>query len=637
MVIPGSAFYSWGVEPNPTTSASQRAADEAPLRRLGPIPIPADLTLAGTWLRDRLDPPRFSYRRTSWLFLRALGAIYTIAFIGLVLQLQPLLGADGLLPVSLFLERVAAGADNPWWQVPSLLWFDHSDAFMMGLAWLGVAGSLLLLLGHANVVQLVTLWMLYSSFVNVGQLFYGYGWEILLLETGFLAAFLVPLWRGGWHERSHTPSRAVLWLLRWVLFRVMFGAGLIKLRGDACWWDLSCLLYHYETQPIPNPLSPYIHHLPVLFHQAGVLFNHLLEVAVPFLLIGPPRVRWLAGGLMLSFQALLILSGNLCWLNYLTVVLCITCFDDRVWDHLLRRFDSVQRWWSRPPAATPASHARRLTTGALGLLVAGLSLGPVSNLLSTQQAMNTSFDRLHLVNTYGAFGHIGKVRREIILLGTLDPVPGPDSEWVEYEFKCKPGDPDRRPCFLSPYHLRLDWQMWFATMADYRTQPWFVHFVYKLLHADAGALSLLDDDPFDGQRPTAIRADLFEYHFAAPGSAAYWERERVGTYLPILRAADPQLQRAIEGFGWDLLSRLSVVLPAPLPPTRTRTSPRRNSRPIPLQHRQRTTVETIIDSLAASTTSSQARRRRHCVAFQQQAGSVVVLTERIRDFFCRLQ
>jgi hypothetical protein len=530
------------------------------------------LFAAGSWLRHHLDPPELSYVGTYWFFLRALGAVYTVAFLGLALQLQPLLGDNGLLPVSIFLERISAASNTPWLQVPSFMWLGHSDGFMLSLAWIGVALSLGLLAGYAHVAQMLALWMLYSSFVNVGQLFYGYGWEILLLEVGFLSIFMVPLCRRGGSGRiwgtsgrygsatEPPPSKAVLWLLRWVLFRIMFGAGLIKLRGDACWWDLTCLLYHYETQPIPNPLSPFFHALPDSFHKAGVLFNHLVEVAVPFLLIGPPRIRWLAGGLMLGFQALLILSGNLCWLNYITVVLCLTCFDDRVWQYLLGRFGRLSRWWLQTvrartnSASAAASRGRRITVGGLCLLVAYLSIGPVGNLLSTRQAMNTSFDRLHLVNTYGAFGHIGKVRREIIILGTLDPNPGPSSDWVEYEFKCKPGDPGRRPCIVSPYHLRLDWQIWFAAMADYRSQPWFVHFVYKLLHADSGALGLLDTDPFDGRRPTAIRADLYEYHLAPLRSDVFWQRQAIGVYLPMLRADDPQLQQAIEGLGWSLLS-----------------------------------------------------------------------------------
>ena len=214
-----------------------------------------------------------------------------------------------------------------------------------------------------------------------------------------------------------------------------------------------------------------------------------------------------------------------------------------------------------------------------------LSLVPVANMLSPAQVMNASFDPLRLVNTYGAFGHIGRERLEIVLLGTLDAVPDADADWREYAFPCKPGDPLRRPCVVSPYHLRLDWQMWFAAMSDYRTQPWLVHLVYKLLHAEPGALSLLAADPFDGRRPRFIRADLYRYRFAgrddgegfAParegdgGLQPWWERERLGPYLPPLSARDPGLLRVIASFGWPLLSPAgpggdAAALAAPVTP-----------------------------------------------------------------------
>jgi hypothetical protein len=435
------------------------------------------------------------------------------------------------------------------------MWISAADGFMVGLAWTGVLLSVALLLGYATGIHLLGLWILYSSFVNVGQLFYGYGWEILLLEAGFLSVFLCPLVRDGWRHPA-APERAVLWLFRWLLFRVMFGAGLIKLRGDPCWLDLTCLLYHYETQPIPNPVSPFLHALPNFVHRLGVAYNHLVEVVVPVLLLAPVRVRRVAGGLTVLFQLLLIVSGNLSWLNYLTLALCVSCFDDACMRRVLPAWIVVRERGAAVIAGATVSAAprpRRIAVGLLVAVVSVLSLSPVINMLSPGQVMNTSFDSLHLVNTYGAFGHIGKVRREVILLGTLDEAADDRAHWREYEFPCKPGDPSRAPCVVSPYHYRLDWQIWFAAMADYRSQPWLVHLVYKLLHADAGALGLLAGDPFGGRRPRWIRADLYEYEFAPLGDDGWWRRRRLGVYLPPLSAGSPALRRIIEGFGWPLL------------------------------------------------------------------------------------
>ena len=492
---------------------------------------------------------RSSYDLSRSFFLRALGLVYAVAFWAALRQSAPLIGGDGLLPAHLFLDRLRQSHDSAWdafWTAPSLFWLAASDATLTALAATGLGASLVLVAGKFRAPLLGLLWLLYMSIYQVGQLFYGYGWEILLLETGFLSIFLVPLWR------TATPApTALIWLCRWLLFRLMFGAGLIKLRGDACWLDLTCLLYHYETQPIPNPLSWYLHQLPPWIHQGGVLFNHLVEVVVPFFYFARRRLRHIAGLLTIAFQTLLILSGNLAFLNYLTLVLCIPLFDDRALEPLV-----PTRWRAGAPAPARLRPARRLVTAALVLLVALLSIQPVVNLLSPRQAMNRSFDALHLVNTYGAFGHIGKERREVVIQGTYDLVIDENTQWSDYEFKHKPGALDRRPSLVAPYQPRLDWQIWFAAMSDYRRQPWLVHLVYKLLIDDVGAQSLLGPHPFTQGPPAFIRAELYQYRFTRPadGTSAWWVRHRLGPYLPPLSASDPGLLRVLDSFGWPLKS-----------------------------------------------------------------------------------
>ena len=346
----------------------------------------------------------------------------------------------------------------------------------------------------------------------------------------------------------------------------MFGAGLIKLRGDPCWWELTCLEYHYETQPIPNPISWYLHQAPSWFHMLGVAFNHLVELVAPFLIFGPRRVRMIGGLSIAIFQVLLIVSGNLSWLNHLTLALCLACFDDDHWRQLLPARFSRARFSLRPrlrggghdiiaddgPAGRPS--ARRLIRYGLVLVVVYLSIDPVANMVSSRQLMNSSFDPFRIVNTYGAFGSVGKVRREVILEGTLDKVLSESTQWREYEFDCKPGDPGRAPCFVSPYHHRLDWQIWFAAMSDYRTQPWLVHLVYKLLIGDAEVGGLLARLPFGEQPPTYIRAVLYEYRFTDFDDASdnWWQRQRVREYLPPLAADNPSLIGVLRSFGWPV-------------------------------------------------------------------------------------
>jgi hypothetical protein len=493
-----------------------------------------------------------SYWLTRVFFLRLLGFVYFIAFFSLSRQLGPLIGANGLLPAHLYLDQIAAMSGGGWaalQAVPTLLWLHSADWFMYVLCYLGVALALALLAGHSSAVLLFLLWSLYLSLYHVGQIFYGYGWEILLLETGFLAIFLCPLVRGGLLPLSTPPPRAVFWLLRWVLFRVMFGAGLIKLRGDSCWLDLTCMIYHYETQPIPNPISWYLHQLPPIVHQAEVLLTHLVELVVPWFIFGPRRLRRSAGIVLALFQLLLIASGNLSWLNWLTLALCFACFDDDV----LRRISPrrlVQRWQTLGEGEEGLVH--KTAVYGLTVVVILLSIYPVINMVSPTQVMNQSFGSLHLVNTYGAFGHVGKERFEVVLQGTYDTTLDAATQWREYEFKCKPGDVQRRPCIVSPYHYRLDWQIWFAAMSDYARNPWLVHLVYKLLQDDEGALSLLDASPFDQGPPRFIRAELYRYQFTqlGDGNEAWWERQHVRSYLPPLALGNRALLRVIDSFGW---------------------------------------------------------------------------------------
>ena len=499
------------------------------------------------------SPVPTTYWLTRFVFLRILGLLYLVAFVIVLRQFRPLAGEHGLLPAPQFLQAVAATYGHgaaAFFRVPTLFWLDATDSAFLAGAWAGIALSSCVLMGLANVPILAALWFLYMSFVHVGQLFYGYGWEMLLLEAGFLAIFLVPLASPRPFPRKTPPSTIVVVLLRWLAFRLMFGAGLIKLRGDPCWRDLTCMLYHYETQPLPNPLSLYLHFLPAWFHRGEVLFNHIVELVVPWFVFGPRRLRHQAGAFLVAFQVLLILSGNLSFLNWLTIAICLSCFDDGVW----RRFLPPRL---RPRVADLAAHTattagRRFTERALAVVIGLLSVNPVLNMLSPGQVMNATFDPFELVNTYGAFGSIGRERNEIVLQGTYDADPGPGAHWVDYDFKCKPGDVDRRPCVVSPYHHRLDWQMWFAAMSRPEFEPWFFHLVDKLLRGDPAVLSLMADGPFRRAPPRYIRAELYRYQFARPGQAgpAWWRRTRQDAWLPPLALDSPFLREALAEFGW---------------------------------------------------------------------------------------
>lgn len=503
-----------------------------------------------SWCREIATTPR-EYRLTRFVILRLLGFLYFMAFLAAARQLVPLIGHDGLLPADSFLKFAAdkfGSSGSGFFELPSLFWMNCSDGALLTVSWVGVALSVVVMAGYANALMMVALWVLYSSIVNVGQLWYGYGWETQLLETGMLGAFLCPLLDGRPFS-PRPPPVAIIWLYRWLIFRIMLGAGLIKLRGDACWRDLTCLYYHYETQPIPNPLSAWLHFRPHWFHQAGTLWNHFVELVVPVLAFGPRTVRHIAGLLLVSFQGFLIFSGNLSFLNWLTIVPCLACFDDSFWVRILpRRLGERAR---EAAAASRPSIAGTVTTYVFVFVVALLSIQPVMNLISPSQAMNRSFDRLHLVNTYGAFGTVGRERMEIVFEGTTSSIPE-SGVWREYEFPAKPGDPFRRPAIIAPYQPRLDWQIWFAAMARPVDYPWTFHFVWKLLHNDRGTLGLLANDPFPDSPPRYVRAVLYRYRFtpAEEADGSWWKRERLGLWMKPYSVDDPELRGVMQYFGW---------------------------------------------------------------------------------------
>ena len=487
------------------------------------------------------------YQLTRFVFLRFLGLVYLAAFLSLANQWRPLIGSDGLLPAADFLTHVRrqlGSVSAGFWRLPSLFWFHTSDALLGALAWLGVGLSALLVLGFADAPLLALLWVLYLSFVHVGQIFYGYGWESLLCETGFLAIFLAPAL--SLKPFAGSVPWPVLVLVRWLVFRVMFGAGLIKIRGDACWTDLSCLAYHYQTQPLPNPLSASFHRLPERVHEFGVLFNHFAELVAPFGVFGPKRLRYAAGAVIILFQLCLIFSGNLSFLNWLTITIAWSCFDD-----------DALRWLAPKRFAAPLlrrplalSRRRQVVTGGLIALIAILSLNPIVNLLSPRQAMNASFEPFDLVNTYGAFGSINRVRNEIILQGTSDEL-GPSTRWVDYELPCKPGDPKRRPCLVSPYQYKLDWQMWFASFGSAGEEPWLIHLIDKLLRGDHVVDSLFAVQPFRERPPRYVRALFYRYDFAKPElHGLYWQREYVSEYLRPVALGDSDLDEYLRDHGW---------------------------------------------------------------------------------------
>jgi hypothetical protein len=491
---------------------------------------------------------RFALARQ--VFLRILGLSYLAAFASFGVQAAGLVGERGILPAALFLqdvhERLGAVA---LWRLPSLFWLDASTGALQGASVLGVALSAALSIGLAPRWTAAALWVLYLSVVHVGQVFLGYQWDALLLEAGLLAVWLAPAGGGlgpGSHAFLRKPRRAPLFLLRWLLFRLFLLSGLVKLlSGDPTWRDLSAMEFHYWTQPIPSWTSPYVHALPARLHQLETLATLALEIGLPFCMWGPRPLRLVAAAGFVALQLVINLTGNYGFFGLVTLALCALLVDDAIW----RRVPGVRRWAGSSPVQSAERAQEQRRGPSLSATLAALAVGVVLLVTSTQalrrlapaielpgalRALLAAVDPLDSFHAYGLFAVMTTDRPEIEIEGTRD-----GESWQAYGFRWKPDRLDERPGFATPHMPRLDWQMWFAALeGSCRRTPWFLAFVRRLLEAEPAVLDLLAHDPFEGERPRAVRATLWRYRFADAATrratGAWWTREELGPYCPPL-------------------------------------------------------------------------------------------------------
>ncbi len=494
------------------------------------------LTSAATkvlWGRgeDAVCRPTY-YHARAW-FLRALGLIYLLAFSSFWSQVDGLIGHDGILPVAPWLAELRNRFGTEVYRLlPTLCWFNASDSFLHFLCAAGVVLSLLLILQIGPFFCLLLLWCLYLSLSVAGQVFMNFQWDYLLLEVGFFGIFLGPF-RFFPSRRQQSPiSPWALFLLRWLLFRLMFMSGVVKLTsGDDSWWNLTALRYHYETQPLPTPMAWWANQLPPWAQAFSTIVMFVLEIGAPFLLFGPRRIRLFGVLGLLVLQVLIALTGNYCFFNLLTAALCLLAVDDAVW----------------PRFAPKPNRSRPVVRGAtwpswvlvpLGLVVMVFSgpllwnaLYPEAEWPALVSVPYRCLEPFRSLNGYGLFRVMTKTRPEIIIEGSQDGIT-----WQPYEFKYKVGDPQRAPPVVAPHQPRLDWQMWFAALDDIQGEPWFANFLERLLQGSPSVLALLKTNPFQNAPPRFVRARLFEYHFTNPlekkQTGAWWKREEKGIYCP---------------------------------------------------------------------------------------------------------
>lgn len=489
------------------------------------------------WLSPLSEPAPYQVSR--WVFLRLLGLVYLCAFVSLWVQLDGLIGSSGILPAERLMELARTQLEGRIYLFPTLLWFGASDGLLHLLTGAGTVLAALLVIGIAPVPLLTALWALYLSLSLGGQVFFSFQWDTLLLEAGFLAIWLAPLTVSPRTERRAPVPRPALWLLWWLLFRLMFESGVVKLSSsDPTWANLSALRYHFETQPLPTWIGWYAHQLPATELWLSAVGLFVVELLVPFLIFPGTWLRRCACAALLALQVVILATGNYCFFNLLAIALCVLLLDDAIWPQRLRRFVAA----TEPPAAggkprcwpsvvlVPVSAALFLlslvpTTALLGM---GLPWGePLSAAYRWLQPFRS-------INSYGLFAVMTTERPEIIVEGSVD-----GQNWQPYEFRYKPGDLRRAPAFVAPHQPRLDWQMWFAALGSVEQNPWFLHFVQSLLRGSRDVEALLETNPFLDKPPLTVRAIVYDYGFTDPESRAvtgdWWRREKPREYCPAVK------------------------------------------------------------------------------------------------------
>jgi hypothetical protein len=461
-----------------------------------------------------------------WLYLRGLGVIYLIAFASLIPQLQGLLGSDGILPARQFISAVANAFHQPqaFLATPSIFWLSASDNVLFAGAISGCIAALFAIAGFAAAPAFILLWVLYLSFVSVGQDFLAFQWDSLLLEAGFLAIFMAP-WVVLDKRTDPIGPRSVifLWMTRWLLFRLMLLSGLVKIASrDPAWLNASALNFHYETQPLPTPLAWYVHQLPPVADSVSTIIMFVIELVVPLFMFGGPRARLFAAVATIGLQVLILLTGNYTFFNLLTILLCVSLFDNNKLPRLIKGNKRSYPWIG----------------AAVAIAIFAMSIEEIADEFTNGNAVSPTARQItgflspfRVVNTYGLFRIMTTTRDEITIEGSND-----GQNWKPYVFRWKPGPLDRALPIVAPYQPRLDWQMWFASLGSVQRNQWFLFLCARLLQGSAPVLGLLETNPFPEAPPRFVRATIATYHLTTFDEQAkthnWWRADQPTLYLP---------------------------------------------------------------------------------------------------------
>ncbi len=496
-----------------------------------------------------------------WIFLRALAAIYFSAFLSLLFQIKGLIGPQGILPAGDYLaavSHVAQGAMRLWY-APSLFWLGPASAMLMAVTWAGLIASLLAFLNLWPRLTLAACFVCFLSFIGVAQDFASYQSDGMLLEAGFLALFLAPR---GWWPGLGTPSppiRASYLLLVWEWFRIYFESGMVKwLSGDPEWRNLTAMDDYYQNLPLPSWIGWYAGHLPHWFQVMTAASTLAMEFLLVLMVFLPRKVRIVCFLIVTPWQIGVILTANYAFLNYLVLSLGFLLLDDRFLLRILpRRLHPELPVRDEKAVELGSKHGILKVVRDAGIVARAVMLSWIAYATATEmigmvipspplpQWPLRVLEPFRIANQYGLFAVMTRGRYEIEFQGSDD-----GEHWTPYEFRYKPQAINEAPGLYAPYQPRFEWNLWFASLGDWRQNEWVALTEERLLANDADVLKLFRGNPFAQHPPRYVQAVLWQYWFTSTGekrnTGDWWRRNWMGRYAPMLTRDDHGEFRAVE-------------------------------------------------------------------------------------------
>jgi lipase maturation factor 1 len=512
-----------------------------------------------------------------WIFLRALAAIYFSAFYSLLFQIKGLIGPQGILPVHDYLPAVARVYPvGKFWFAPTLFWFSSSSHALLVVTWIGLAASVAAFVNLWPRLSFFICFICFLSFVSAAQDFSNYQSDGMLLEAGFISLFFVPRGLRPGLGATSPPSHASLFLLQWEWFRIYFESGLVKLiSGDRQWRTLTAMVQYYQNGPLPTWIGWYTQHLPHWFHAGSAAGTLILELGIVWMLFLPRRIRIICFFIVTPWEIGVILTANYTFLNYLVLSLGFLLLDDRFLRPFVparardfisppveaRREDTEQKVPEEDlqyPSTSPGprfaqrihSHFSALRLAASAVMLTWIFYNTTAEMLLIHfrnLPLHTKpialLDPFRIANQYGLFAVMTNGRYEIEFQGSND-----GQNWTPYRFRNKPQALDEAPRIYAPYQPRFDWNLWFASLGDWRQNEIVPLTEQRLLENDNDVLGLFRSNPFPKAAPRYVRAVLWQYWFTTSAekraTGNWWRRELLGLYAPELTKT-PEGQTAV--------------------------------------------------------------------------------------------